>query len=100
VVLAALQALGGQVEDRAGRVAATRHQVAERAPADHPHAGVAHGLGGDAGSGYCVQLAQAALDEGVSCLRLSLRGADGVGIIRGIVGNIEDSPVNLGGGLL
>lgn len=30
----------------------------------------------------------------------SLRGADGVGIIRGIVGNIEDSPVNLGGGLL
>lgn len=30
----------------------------------------------------------------------SLRGADGAGIIRGIVGNIEDSPVNLGGGLL
>lgn len=30
----------------------------------------------------------------------SLRAADGAGIIRGIVGNIEDSPVNLGGGLL
>ena len=30
----------------------------------------------------------------------SLRGSDGAGIIRGIVGNIEDSPVNLGGGLL
>lgn len=30
----------------------------------------------------------------------SLRGTDGTGIIRGIVGNIEDSPVNLGGGLL
>jgi FAD-dependent urate hydroxylase len=30
----------------------------------------------------------------------SLRAADGTGIIRGIVGNIEDSPVNLGGGLL
>lgn len=30
----------------------------------------------------------------------SLRGTDGAGIIRGIVGNIEDSPVNLGGGLL
>lgn len=29
----------------------------------------------------------------------SLRGADGAGIIRGIVGNIADSPVNLGGGL-
>lgn len=30
----------------------------------------------------------------------SLRGTDGTGIIRGIVGNIEVSPVNLGGGLL
>ncbi len=30
----------------------------------------------------------------------SLRGADGERIIGGIVGNIEDSPVNLGGGLL
>ena len=30
----------------------------------------------------------------------SLRGADGVGIIRGIVGNIEGSPVNLGAGVL
>lgn len=30
----------------------------------------------------------------------SLRGADGSGIIRGIVGNIEGSPVNLGAGLL
>lgn len=29
-----------------------------------------------------------------------LRGADGAGIIRGIVGNIEDSPINLGGGIL
>lgn len=29
----------------------------------------------------------------------SLRGTDGAGIIRGIVGNIADSPVNLGGGL-
>lgn len=29
-----------------------------------------------------------------------LRGADGAGIIRGIVGNIEDSPINLGGGVL
>lgn len=30
----------------------------------------------------------------------SLRGADGTGIIRGIVGNIEGSPVNLGAGVL
>lgn len=30
----------------------------------------------------------------------SLRGADGVGIIRGITGNIDGSPVNLGGRLL
>ena len=30
----------------------------------------------------------------------SLRGADGVGIIRGIVGNIEGSPVNLGAGVI
>lgn len=30
----------------------------------------------------------------------SLRGADGAGIIRGIVGSIEGSPVNLGGGVL
>lgn len=29
-----------------------------------------------------------------------LRGNDGTGIIRGIVGNIEGSPVNLGGGVL
>ncbi len=30
----------------------------------------------------------------------SLRGTDGTGIIRGIVGNIEGSPVNLGAGVL
>lgn len=30
----------------------------------------------------------------------SLRGADGTGIIRGIVGNIEGSPINLGAGVL
>lgn len=30
----------------------------------------------------------------------SLRGADGAGIIRGIVGNIDGSPVNLGAGVL
>lgn len=30
----------------------------------------------------------------------SLRGADGTGIIRGILGNIEGSPVNLGAGVL
>lgn len=30
----------------------------------------------------------------------SLRGTDGAGIIKGIVGNIVDSPVNLGGGIL
>lgn len=30
----------------------------------------------------------------------SLRGTDGAGIIRGIVGNIDGSPVDLGGGLL
>ena len=29
----------------------------------------------------------------------SLRGANGVGIIRGIVGNIDGTPVDLGGGL-
>ena len=29
----------------------------------------------------------------------SLRGTDGVGIIRGIVGNIDGTPVDLGGGL-
>ena len=30
----------------------------------------------------------------------SLWGTDGTGIIKGIVGNIEDSPINLGGGIL
>lgn len=30
----------------------------------------------------------------------SLKGTDGAGILRGIVGNVADSPVNLGGGLL
>ncbi|MEV4686787.1 FAD-dependent urate hydroxylase HpxO [Microbacterium sp. LWH3-1.2] len=30
----------------------------------------------------------------------SLRGADGAGIIRGIVGNIEGSPINLGAGVI
>lgn len=30
----------------------------------------------------------------------SLRGTDGTAIIRGIIGNIEGSPINLGVGLL
>ena len=30
----------------------------------------------------------------------SLKGSDGTGIVKGIVGNIEDSPINLGAGLL
>lgn len=38
--------------------------------------------------------------EATAAWYASLRGADGVGIIRGIVGNIEGSPINLGGGVL
>jgi predicted alpha/beta-fold hydrolase len=37
---------------------------------------VVHGLGGSPDAFYCVRAAQAAEDAGVSCLRLSLRGAD------------------------
>lgn len=37
---------------------------------------VAHGLGGEANSHYCVDAARAAHRRGWSCLRLALRGAD------------------------
>lgn len=37
---------------------------------------VIHGLGGDVGSRYVVLAARAALDSGLACLRLHLRGAD------------------------
>jgi predicted alpha/beta-fold hydrolase len=37
---------------------------------------VVHGLGGDAGSHYCLRAADAAHARGWSCLRLNLRGAD------------------------
>jgi len=40
---------------------------------------VVHGLGGDAGSHYCVRAAWAAARRGWTCLRLNLRGADGSG---------------------
>lgn len=40
---------------------------------------VLHGLGGDVTRSYCVTAARAAAAEGVSCLRLSMRGADDVG---------------------
>jgi len=39
-------------------------------------------------------------EEATAAWYESLRGADGEGIIRGIVGNIDGSPVDLGGGLL
>jgi len=39
-------------------------------------------------------------EEATAAWYESLRGADGAGIIRGIVGNIDGSPVELGGGLL
>jgi FAD-dependent urate hydroxylase len=38
--------------------------------------------------------------EATAAWYASLRGADGTGIIRGIVGNIADSPINLGAGIL
>jgi FAD-dependent urate hydroxylase len=38
--------------------------------------------------------------EATAAWYASLRGADGTGIIRGIVGNIADSPINLGAGVL
>lgn len=38
--------------------------------------------------------------EATAAWYASLRGADGTGIIRGIVGNIADSPINLGAGTL
>lgn len=38
--------------------------------------------------------------EATAAWYASLKGADGVGIIRGILGNIEGSPVNVGSGLL
>lgn len=40
---------------------------------------VLHGLGGTVDRGYCVSAATAARRRGLDCLRLSLRGADGVG---------------------
>jgi predicted alpha/beta-fold hydrolase len=40
---------------------------------------VVHGLGGSPDSGYCVQAAAAADRAGMSCLRMSLRGADRAG---------------------
>ncbi len=38
-----------------------------------------HGLGGSADSGYIIRLARAAADAGLACLRINLRGADGLG---------------------
>ncbi len=40
---------------------------------------VLHGLGGNVHRSYCVAAARAAAAEGLSCLRLSMRGADDVG---------------------
>ena len=40
---------------------------------------IVHGLGGAAGSGYCVRAARAVARQGWSSLRLNLRGADGSG---------------------
>lgn len=40
---------------------------------------VLHGLGGNVTRSYCVTAAQAVAAEGLSCLRLSMRGADDVG---------------------
>jgi hypothetical protein len=40
---------------------------------------VVHGMGGDATSPYCALAARAAVERGWSCLRVSLRGADGQG---------------------
>lgn len=38
-----------------------------------------HGLGGSADSGYIIRLARAAAEAGLACLRINLRGADGLG---------------------
>ncbi|WP_158542317.1 alpha/beta fold hydrolase [Lujinxingia litoralis] len=40
---------------------------------------VLHGLGGAVDRGYCVEAARAAHRVGVPCLRLAMRGADGLG---------------------
>ncbi|MBL4685809.1 MAG: alpha/beta fold hydrolase [Nannocystaceae bacterium] len=40
---------------------------------------VVHGLGGNADAGYCLELADAAARAGWACLRVNLRGADGLG---------------------
>jgi predicted alpha/beta-fold hydrolase len=40
---------------------------------------ILHGLGGAAGSGYCVRTARAVARQGWASLRLNLRGADGSG---------------------
>ncbi len=40
---------------------------------------VLHGLGGNVTRSYCVTAARAVAAEGMSCLRLSMRGADDVG---------------------
>lgn len=40
---------------------------------------VVHGLGGNADAGYCLEVADAAARAGWACLRINLRGADGLG---------------------
>ncbi|WP_164855935.1 alpha/beta fold hydrolase [Lujinxingia sediminis] len=40
---------------------------------------VVHGLGGSVDRGYCVEAARAAERAGLPCLRLAMRGADGLG---------------------
>lgn len=40
---------------------------------------VVHGLGGSVDRGYCVEAARAAHQAGLPCLRLAMRGADGLG---------------------
>ena len=41
-----------------------------------------------------------AYGHGIERAYEGLRGADGSAIVRGIIGNIEGSPVNLGAGVL
>ncbi len=40
---------------------------------------VVHGLGGNADAGYCLDAADAISREGWACLRINMRGADGLG---------------------
>lgn len=70
--------IAGELE-LTGRLAIPRRDGDAGDPGARGAVVVLHGLGGDVGSRYMHLAARAAIDAGIACLRLHMRGADGSG---------------------